>query len=164
VFQFSPAQSHATGEGGMITTNDDALEDKVRLLRDHGAAMSDLHRPWVPRPYLLAGHPDAGYNQRMTYLQAALGAAQMDRAADIITEWQRLASVYGGAFANLSRLKTPVHMAGFERSYQSYPYLFQPEPITPESVPRINKARNDWMDRLQQVGISTLRPRTQSIC
>jgi len=49
VFQFSPAQSPiTTGEGGMITTNDDALEDKVRRLRDHGAAMPDLQRHWVP--------------------------------------------------------------------------------------------------------------------
>ena len=149
----------------MITTNDDALwKTKSASCATTARQCQTYTVTWVPRPYLLAGHPDSGYNQRMTYLQAALGAAQMGRAAGIITEWQRLASVYEGAFANLSRLKTPVHMAGFEHGYQSYPYLFQPEPITPESVPRIKKARNDWMDRLQQVGISTLRPRTQSIC
>jgi perosamine synthetase len=161
-FSFHPRKAITTGEGGMITTNDDALADKLRRLRDHGAALSDLQRHLGARPYLLADHPDAGYNQRMTDMQAALGAAQMDRAADIITERQRLAAVYDVAFANVSWLKTPVHMAGFEHGYQSYPCLYQPEHITPESVPRINKARNDWMDRLQQVGIST-RPATHAV-
>lgn len=161
-FSFHPRKAITTGEGGMITTNDDALADKLRRLRDHGAAMSDLQRHLGARPYLLADHPDAGYNQRMTDLQAALGAAQMDRAADIITERQRLAAVYDVAFANLSWLKTPVHLDGFEHGYQSYPCLFQPELITPESVPRINTARNDWMDRLQNMGIST-RPATHAV-
>jgi perosamine synthetase len=161
-FSFHPRKAITTGEGGMITTNYDDLAYKLRRLRDHGAAVSDLQRHLGARPYLLADHPDAGYNQRMTDLQAALGAAQMDRAADIITERQRLASVYDVAFANLSCLKIPVHMEGFDHGYQSYPCLFQPEPITPESVPRINKVRNDLMDRLQQVGIST-RPATHAV-
>jgi perosamine synthetase len=161
-FSFHPRKAITTGEGGMITTNDDALAEKLRRLRDHGAAMSDLQRHLGARPYLLADHPDAGYNQRMTDLQAALGAAQMDRATDIIAERQRLAHVYDSAFANLSWLKTPAHVVGFEHGYQSYPCLFRPQPITPESVPRINKARNDWMDRLQQMGIST-RPATHAV-
>jgi perosamine synthetase len=161
-FSFHPRKAITTGEGGMITTNDADLAERLRRLRDHGAAMSDLQRHLGARPYLLADHPDAGYNQRMTDLQAALGAAQMERAANIISERQRLAKVYDGAFEGLAWLKTPVHLDGFEHGYQSYPCLFQPEPITHEAVSRINKARNDWMDRLQQVGIST-RPATHAV-
>jgi perosamine synthetase len=161
-FSFHPRKAITTGEGGMITTNDDALAEKLRRLRDHGAAMTDLQRHLGARPYLLADHPDAGYNQRMTDIQAALGAAQMDRAADIITERQRLAKRYDEAFTNLPWLATPAHVNGLEHSYQSYPCLFNPEPITPESIPRINQARNDWMDRLQKAGIST-RPATHAV-
>jgi perosamine synthetase len=161
-FSFHPRKAITTGEGGMITTDSDSLAEKLRRLRDHGAAMSDLQRHLGARPYLLADHPDAGYNQRMTDLQAALGSAQMDRAAEIVTERQRLAAVYDVAFANLIWLKTPLQLAGIEHGYQSYACLFTPEPITPNSVPRINKARNDWMDRLQQVGIST-RPATHAV-
>lgn len=161
-FSFHPRKAITTGEGGMITTQSDELAEKLRRLRDHGAAMSDLQRHLGARPYLLADHPDAGYNQRMTDIQAALGAAQMNRAADIVSERQRLASVYDKAFAGLSWLKTPVHLDGYEHGYQSYPCLFQPEPITAESIPRINQARNDWMDRLQQAGVST-RPATHAV-
>lgn len=161
-FSFHPRKAITTGEGGMITTQNDALAEKLRRLRDHGAAMSDLQRHLGARPYLLADHPDAGYNFRMTDLQAALGTAQMDRAADIVRERQRLAKRYDEAFADLPWLRTPAHWEGCEHSYQSYPCLFQPEPIVPESIPRINQARNAWMDALQRAGIST-RPATHAV-
>lgn len=161
-FSFHPRKAITTGEGGMITTESDELAEKLRRLRDHGAAMTDLQRHMGARPYLLADHPDAGYNQRMTDLQAALGAAQMDRAAAIIDERRRLAALYDDAFAKLPWLKTPAHPAGYGHGYQSYPCLFQPEALTPGSVERVNKLRNEWMDRLQQAGIST-RPATHAV-
>lgn len=161
-FSFHPRKAITTGEGGMITTQSDALAEKLRRLRDHGAAMTDLQRHMGARPYLLSDHPDAGYNQRMTDLQAALGAAQMDRAQAIIDERRRLAAVYDQAFAKLPWLKAPVNPEGYGHGYQSYPCLFQPEPIAPHSVKRVNAKRNEWMDRLQQAGIST-RPATHAV-
>ena len=85
-FSFHPRKAITTGEGGMVTTASDELAETVRRLRDHGAALSDHQRHLGPRPYLLADHPLAGYNQRMTDIQAALGSAQMDRADQIIAE------------------------------------------------------------------------------
>lgn len=161
-FSFHPRKAITTGEGGMITTQSDALAEKLRRLRDHGAAMTDLQRHMGARPYLLADHPDAGYNQRMTDLQAALGAAQMDRAQAIIDERRRLAAVYDEAFAKLPWLKTPAYSAGYGHGFQSYPCLFQPEPLVPGSIERVNQQRNAWMDRLQQAGIST-RPATHAV-
>ncbi|WP_260293629.1 DegT/DnrJ/EryC1/StrS family aminotransferase [Sedimenticola hydrogenitrophicus] len=161
-FSFHPRKAITTGEGGMVTTQSDALAEKLRRLRDHGAAMTDLQRHMGARPYLLADHPDAGYNQRMTDLQAALGSAQMDRAQAIIDERRRLAGIYDQAFTKLPWLRTPAHPAGYGHGYQSYPCLFQPEPIVPQSVKRVNAKRNEWMDRLQQAGIST-RPATHAV-
>jgi perosamine synthetase len=162
VFSFHPRKAITTGEGGMITTNDDDLAAKLRRLRDHGAAMSDLQRHLGARPYLLADHPEAGYNQRMTDLQAALGSAQMDRAADIIQERQRLAKRYDEAFSKLTWLRTPVHRNGYEHGYQSYPCMFKPESIAQDDIAQINEKRNAWMDQLQQAGIST-RPATHAV-
>lgn len=116
-FSFHPRKAITTGEGGMITTQHDELAVKIRRLRDHGAAMSDLQRHLGPRPYLLADHPDAGYNQRMTDIQAALGSAQMDRASAIIAERQRLASHYDQAFADLGWLQIPAKLPGYEHGY-----------------------------------------------
>jgi perosamine synthetase len=162
VFSFHPRKAITTGEGGMITTQDDELAAKLRRLRDHGAAMSDLQRHLGARPYLLADHPDAGYNQRMTDLQAALGSAQMDRASDIVLERQNLARRYDEAFAKLAWLRTPSQQTGYEHGYQSYPCLFQPESAKPDAVSRINERRNAWMDKLQKLGIST-RPATHAV-
>jgi perosamine synthetase len=161
-FSFHPRKAITTGEGGMITTEDDALAEKLRRLRDHGAAMSDLQRHLGPKPYLLADHPDAGYNQRMTDIQGALGSAQMDRAAHIIAERQRLAAVYDEAFAPLEWLRTPQRPEGYEHGYQSYACLFQPEPITLDAIPGLREARNGWMESLQERGVST-RPATHAV-
>ncbi len=161
-FSFHPRKAITTGEGGMVTTNNVELAIKLRRLRDHGAAMSDLQRHLGARPYLLADHPDAGYNQRMTDLQAALGSAQMERAKPIIAERQRLAAVYDRAFEGLDWLRTPVTLAGYEHGYQSYPCLFQPEAVNIDSISRVNDQRNAWMDKLQKRGIST-RPATHAV-
>ncbi len=161
-FSFHPRKAITTGEGGMVTTESDAVAEKLRRLRDHGAAMSDLQRHLGARPYLLADHPDAGYNQRMTDIQAALGVAQMTRATDIVAERQRLAAIYDEAFSDIEWLRTPIHIEGYEHGYQSYPCLFQPEAVNAGSISRINQSRNDWMDRLQQAGVST-RPATHAV-
>ena len=71
-FSFHPRKAITTGEGGMITTSSESLAEKMRQLRDHGATQSDLQRHLGSKPYLLADHAHAGYNQRMTDLQAAL--------------------------------------------------------------------------------------------
>jgi len=161
-FSFHPRKAITTGEGGMVTTQDDTLAEKMRRMRDHGAGLSDLQRHQGAKPYLLSDHPEAGYNYRMTDLQAALGSAQMERAEDIVKERQQLAAKYDEAFQGLNWLQTPVKMAGYEHGYQSYPCLFQPELINSEKISSIHQKRNKWMDSLFQAGIST-RPATHAV-
>ena len=161
-FSFHPRKAITTGEGGMVTTGNRDLADRIRRLRDHGAEITDLQRHLGARPYLLADHPDAGYNQRMTDLQGALGAAQMDRALEIVDERRILAERYDEAFKHLSWLRTPVAKEGYDHGYQSYPCLFEPEEISEESIAKINASRNSWMDQLQVDGVST-RPATHAV-
>lgn len=161
-FSFHPRKAITTGEGGMVTTRSADLAEAVRKLRDHGAAISDLQRHLGPRPYLLADHPLAGYNQRMTDIQAALGAAQMERAEAIVAERKRLAARYRDAFSGLNWLRIPTEPEGYGHGYQSYPCLFMPNEVEDGRVAAVNERRNAWMDRLQQMGIST-RPATHAV-
>jgi len=168
-FSFHPRKAITTGEGGMITTNDENLANRLRRLRDHGASLSDLQRHLGNRPYLLADHLDAGYNQRMTDIQASLGSAQMDRANAIVAERQRLASRYDDAFKKLEWLKIPSTELGYEHGYQSYPCLFEPKrvitavnSVDAAEIKAVNQLRNVWMNQLQQFGIST-RPATHAV-
>jgi len=168
-FSFHPRKSITTGEGGMICTQNAELGEKLRCLRDHGAATTDLQRHLGAQPYLLADHPEAGYNQRMTDIQGALGSAQMNRASGIVAERRRLAARYDEAFAELGWLQTPAKPKGCEHGYQSYACLFQPEMAKvaakncdAKEIEAIKGARNLWMDDLQQKGIST-RPATHAV-
>ena len=106
-FSFHPRKAITTGEGGMVTTGDQGLAKKIRRLRDHGAETTDLQRHLGSRPYLLTDHTVAGYNQRMTDIQGALGAAQMKRAAEILEERRFLANRYDMAFGALDWLSIP---------------------------------------------------------
>lgn len=167
-FSFHPRKAITTGEGGMVTTDDSALADRIRRLRDHGAEISDLQRHHGAKPYLLPDFPYAGYNQRMTDIQAALGGAQMDRADAIIQERRRLASRYREAFSDLEWLQTPKEPDGSLHGYQSFPCLFEPdeakvaaETANEQKILAIGQHRNSWMESLQEAGIST-RPATHA--
>lgn len=82
-FSFYGNKNITTGEGGIITTNDEALYHKLRYLRDH--AMSKEKRYW---------HTECGYNYRMTNMQAALGCAQMDRVDELLEQKKKIFKVY----------------------------------------------------------------------
>ena len=168
-FSFHPRKAITTGEGGMITTADSEMAIKARRLRDHGASLSDLQRHKGATPYALPDFPDAGYNHRMTDIQAALGSAQMDRADEILQERRRLATRYDEAFSDLEWLGTPHIQEGFGHAYQSYACMYQPRRVDKavyshdkDSILEINAARNQWMHLLQESGVST-RPATHAV-
>ena len=152
---FHPRKSITTGEGGMVTTNDPGLAEKVRCLRDHGAVTSDRQRHLGPRPYLLSDHIEAGFNERMTDIQASLGLSQMGRANDILAERRHIASVYESQLSNIDWLKIPRVENGYEHGFQSYPCLFQPLDIPIPEVQRLRDSRNKFMEYLQKLGVST---------
>lgn len=89
-FSFFGNKIVTTGEGGMITTNDDDLASRFRLLRGQG--MDPHRRYWFPV---------IGYNYRMTNIQAAIGLAQLETVDNALQERERLASWYNKALASL---------------------------------------------------------------
>ena len=157
-FSFHPRKAITTGEGGMVTTADVNLATEIQQLRDHGAVMSDLQRHLGPKPYLLADHIHAGYNQRMTDIQGALGATQMERANDIVEERRNIAKAFDTAFIDLEELQTPFVHEKYGHGYQSYPCLLE----FSGSISEVNEKRNSWMEILQSSRIST-RPATHAV-
>ena len=83
VFSFYGNKVITSGEGGMITTDDEGLYLKAKRLRDH--AMSPTKRYW---------HDEIGFNYRMTNLQAALGVAQLERIDEFITARREVMDAY----------------------------------------------------------------------
>jgi len=153
-FSFHPRKSITTGEGGMATTNDAELAERMGMLRNHGASISDEQRHHGPRPYLLAEFNLLGFNYRMTDLQGAVGVVQLGKLDEFIAERQKSAEYYTEELADIEWLRTPEVPEGSVHAWQSYICY-----IEPENSPL---PRNEIMDRLQQRGIST-RPGTHAV-
>ncbi len=97
IFSFHPVKHIACGEGGMITTNDKAIYDKLILLRTHGITkdadlLTENHGGWYYEMQEL------GYNYRLTDFQAALGSSQLKRADTGIERRRQIAKKYDEAF------------------------------------------------------------------
>tara|TARA_Y100001968_G_C19397318_1_gene739081 strand:- start:281 stop:1480 length:1200 start_codon:yes stop_codon:yes gene_type:complete len=168
-FSFHPRKAITTGEGGMITTNDHKLADKLRKLRDHGAAKTDLQRHLGSKPYLLSDHPYPGYNLRMTDIQGALGSSQMNRVHQIINQRRVLAKKYDEKLHAIDIISTPINTNSFQHGYQSYACFFMKNEVkialennNESELLKIHKERNKLMEYLQDKGIST-RPATHAI-
>lgn len=153
-FSFHPRKSVTTGEGGMLTTNDDVLAELCGNLRNHGASISEEQRHHGPRPYILPDFNLLGFNYRMTDLQGAVGVVQIQRLDEFIKERAKWADYYKQELAGLSWLKLPEFSSDYQHGWQSFVTLID------ESCSPIK--RNDLMEALQQEGIST-RPGTHAV-
>src|SRR5207244_1682970 len=95
-----------TGEGGAVTTNDEALYRRLCVLRNHGARLSDLERHRSDA-FALPEYDEVGFNYRMTDLQAAIGLVQLGKADKLIAQRQSLAHRYTQALKGLPGLRVP---------------------------------------------------------
>jgi UDP-4-amino-4,6-dideoxy-N-acetyl-beta-L-altrosamine transaminase len=98
IFSFHPVKHITTGEGGMITTNDEALYKKLLMLRTHGITkdpdlLIENHGGWYYEMQEL------GYNYRITDFQAALGISQLKRADVGLDRRRGIAAIYEKAFS-----------------------------------------------------------------
>ena len=113
IFSFHPVKHIACGEGGMITTNDEKLYEKLLMLRSHGITKDESK---FTNSIALAGGKEEypkwymemqtlGYNYRLTDFQAALGITQLSRADEGIIRRREIAATYEKTFKGLSFIK-----------------------------------------------------------
>ena len=153
-FSFHPRKSVTTGEGGMVTTADAELAERMNQLRNHGATLSEEQRHHGPRPYLLPEFNLLGFNYRMTDLQGAVGLVQLGKLDGFIDERARWAEYYCDQLAGIDWLRLPSAPAGGRHGWQAFVTY-----IDPAKAPM---PRNDMMEILQAKGIST-RPGTHAV-
>lgn len=153
-FSFHPRKSITTGEGGMVTTNDQNLAQTVDMLRNHGASVSEEQRHRGPRPYLLPEFNLLGFNYRMTDLQGAVGVVQLSKLDQFIAERQRWAEYYREHLDDLDWLKLPTFPNSGTHAWQAFVTY-----VDPALAPM---PRNDIMERLKETGIAT-RPGTHAV-
>ncbi|RME01359.1 MAG: DegT/DnrJ/EryC1/StrS family aminotransferase, partial [Calditrichaeota bacterium] len=119
-FSFHPRKCITTGEGGMVVTRQKSLAQKIGILRNHGASVSDFSRHAGKHSFRLAEFNLLGYNYRMTDLQGALGAAQVHRLDWILQQRQMRARNYMQELQEIDWLKLPETPAGYTHAFQSF--------------------------------------------
>lgn len=144
-FSFHPRKAISTGEGGMLTTNNEVHKQVFEVLRSHGAEASDLARHQSSTGFLLAEFNRLGYNYRMTDLQAAIGVEQMKKLPWILQQRRTLAHTYTQELQGLPGVHTPVEPDGYIHVYQSYVLLIE----------NGTERRNRIASALQKQGVST---------
>jgi dTDP-4-amino-4,6-dideoxygalactose transaminase len=127
-FSFYATKNISTGEGGMVTTNDPGLAERVRLLRSHG--QQERYR-----------HTLLGYNLRMTEMQGALGQVQIEKL-ERFTE-QRIANAAFLTDRLSGSIQTPVSRPGYRHVYHQY------------TIRVLDNKRDAWAMQLRTQGIGT---------
>jgi len=109
-FSFHPRKCITTGEGGMIVTNNEALAERIGLLRSHGGVRGQAYYQFEA----------AGFNYRMSDLQAAVGVAQMRKLDWIIARKRQLALELSEMLTGVDGVSPPVEPEGCLHTFQSY--------------------------------------------
>lgn len=110
MFSFTPTKNITTGEGGIVTTGDVDLADRLRLLRNHGQTA-------------LYQHAVLGYNWRMTEMQAAMGVAQLSKLDGILARKQENALFLSSRLASIPGLTPPTRRGDRDHVYMLYTVL-----------------------------------------
>ena len=119
VFSFHPVKHLATGEGGMVTTNDAKLAETLRRFRNHGISSEARQRQesgqWFYEMVLL------GFNYRLTDIACALGISQLEKLEANLARRRAIAARYTRAFCDLPGIMVPAVRDGANPAWHLYP-------------------------------------------
>ena len=146
-FSFHARKLITTGEGGMITTHDSKLAERLRRLRHQGMSVSDLERHQAER-VIIEEYPEVGYNFRMSDLHGAVGVAQLEKLDRILARRRALAARYHAGLGGIEGIEPPFEPDFARHNYQSY--LIR---LTGASA----ETRNRAIEALRERGVATRR-------
>lgn len=109
-FSFHARKVVTTGEGGMVVTNRSDLAERLQLLRSHGGVRQDNRFTFE----------EAGFNYRLSDLQAGVGIAQMNRLPELVARRRMLAARLGEALASVPGVTTPMEPEWAGHAYQAF--------------------------------------------
>jgi perosamine synthetase len=117
-FSFHPVKAITTGEGGLITTDDETRAHRMRLFRNHGITTD--HRQRAEKGSWFYEMVDLGYNYRLTDIQCALGLSQLSKLSEWTLRRQAIARRYDEAFADMPAIEPLFRRADASHAYHLY--------------------------------------------
>jgi dTDP-4-amino-4,6-dideoxygalactose transaminase len=118
-WSFHPRKLLTTGEGGMLTTADEATATRARRLREHGMSVSAAARHESRQP-VIESYLEVGFNYRMTDVQAAIGLVQLGRLDAMVARRRELAAVYQDLLDDVPGIRTVQDPPWGETNFQSF--------------------------------------------
>jgi dTDP-4-amino-4,6-dideoxygalactose transaminase len=146
VFSFYPTKNVTSGRGGMLTTDDDALAERCRLLALHGMS-NDAWDRYTARGSWAYQVLAAGYNYTMTDFQAALGHTQFSRLGTFQRQRAHLARRMSERLAALPEIVLPAERAGTTHAWHLYVVRIRPGMLT--------ISRDEIIAAMKEQGIGT---------
>ena len=145
-FSFYATKNITSGEGGMITTEDDALAAKIAVASLHGMDRDAWKRYDSSGSWFYEIH-DTGFKYNLSDVHSAIGLAQLRRVDELTGRRQAIARAYNEAFADDPALEIPVTEAGVEHAWHLYVMRLRTAAL------KVN--RNQFVDLLRARGIGT---------
>jgi len=145
-FSFHPVKPITTGEGGMITTDDQDLARRMRVFRNHG--ITSDHRQREQQGSWFYEMVDLGYNYRLTDFQCALGVSQLRKLARWVIRRQEIAHRYDDAFAELSEVSPLAVRPDVSHAYHLYVIRLELERL------RVDRAQVFCALRAENIGVN----------
>jgi perosamine synthetase len=145
-FSFYATKTLSTGEGGMITTNDDTLAERMRRMRLHGIGR-DAWKRYSGEGSWYYEVLDAGYKYNMTDIQAALGLVQLSKCQKMRDVREEIAFRYSNAFQDLEELRIPSVRTDRTSAWHLYPLRIEPDLLTID--------RSQFIVELKKAGVAT---------
>lgn len=142
-FSFHPVKHITTGEGGMITTDNKELYDRLILFRTHGITRNmDLlenkeNEPWYYEQLEL------GYNYRITDIQCALGISQLNRLDNFVKRRRKIVEIYNREFNQLDGVIIPYQDKNQNSSYHLYVLQLELEKLDVDRKEIFNELRSE---------------------
>lgn len=133
-YSFYPSKNMTTGEGGMITTDDEELDRLLRILRSQGAQ----------RKYY---HTHIGYNFRLTDIQAAIGLAQLERLPDWLEARRRNASYLRDSVSGVKGLRPQEVQPGGVHAYHQFTVVVE--------AGTLGRSRDQVAEAMDDLGVET---------
>ena len=143
-FRFYATKNITTGEGGMITTNDDALAERLRILSLHGISV-DAWKRYRPGEYKHWDIVEPGFKYNMSDIQASLGIHQLAKIEQFRQARKAWTAMYDEAFEDLPEIITLRRRDDVECAYHLYVVRFVTE--------HLSASRDRIMELLQQRGV-----------
>ena len=146
-FSFHPRKVISTGDGGMVTTNNEAYAERMKLLRQHGMSVNAGARHGATK-IIFEDHLEVAYNYRMTDIQAAVGIQQLAKLNWIVEERRKIAQRYLNELSDIDCIRLPREEEGYFTNWQSFSiYLKESAPLS----------RNELMQALLDKGVASRR-------